>query len=385
MRDGKPLPRTKFWTGVLPPKRSATAIPTRAAAASHSGTSTIAKDGHDGRPGRRGSRRGGRHPHATSRRPAGRGCAPGAGCASIKDRRWSPSRGEFASGPRLSRIHSSISGRARAQMLTVGIEPTPDALDHAPSSFCSSKSCGWVSISNCSVTSKSCASSRAIEISCSGRPRIGSPIDAAGLGEGVERAACRHVAGGEMHLGDPAVIAREKADQHVGEVEAGLAVEPAHDAEIDHGDCAVGIDEHVAGVEIGMEKAVAEYLVEERVGRLAQDILDPVPGGEERGAVVDADAGDPLDRQHGAARAQPIDAAARESSGRRRNSPRARRRPPPRSADPSRARPTSTSVCTTSTGFSRRNAGRQPLDKPASQRNRSRSRAKARRSRAAIP
>src|SRR5437588_774436 len=56
-----------------------------------------------------------------------------------------------ASGPRLSRAHSSTSGRARLQMLTVGSSrrPTPSISTIV---FCSSNSCGCVSMSNCSVT-----------------------------------------------------------------------------------------------------------------------------------------------------------------------------------------------------------------------------------------
>ena len=56
-----------------------------------------------------------------------------------------------------------------------------------------------------------------------------------------------------------------------------------------------------------MEKAVAEHLLEECAGRVAQQGLDIVPGGDQRGAVVDPDAPDALGRQHGAAGAQPID------------------------------------------------------------------------------
>ena len=39
---------------------------------------------------------------------------------------------------------------------------------------------------------------------------------AAGLGESVDRAPPRHITGVEMHLGDPPVIAGQKAEQHVG-------------------------------------------------------------------------------------------------------------------------------------------------------------------------
>lgn len=56
-----------------------------------------------------------------------------------------------------------------------------------------------------------------------------------------------------------------------------------------------------------MKKTVAKYLVEEGSGGLAQQIFDAVPGGEKRRFVVDADSVYPLERQDGAAGAQPID------------------------------------------------------------------------------
>ncbi len=56
-----------------------------------------------------------------------------------------------------------------------------------------------------------------------------------------------------------------------------------------------------------MEKAVAEHLLEERIGRVAQEILDRMAGGDESLAVVDPDAGDALGGQDRAAGALPID------------------------------------------------------------------------------
>ena len=57
-----------------------------------------------------------------------------------------------------------------------------------------------------------------------------------------------------------------------------------------------------------MEEAVAEHLVEEGGGGLGEDGADIVAGGDERGAVVDADADDALQRQHALAGAPPVDA-----------------------------------------------------------------------------
>ena len=47
-----------------------------------------------------------------------------------------------------------------------------------------------------------------------------------------------------------------------GEVIARLAVEPAGNPEIDQRESAVGLDEDIAGVQIGMKKTVAEDLSE---------------------------------------------------------------------------------------------------------------------------
>jgi hypothetical protein len=103
------------------------------------------------------------------------------------------------------------------------------------------------------------------------------------------------------------VVACQKTEQHLREVEAGRAVEPAHNAEINDDDRARGFDKHVSGMDIGMKEAVAEHLVKERPGGLGRQIFDPVPGGHQRRAVVDAHPGDPFQCQHAAAGARPID------------------------------------------------------------------------------
>src|SRR3546814_2858253 len=78
-----------------------------------------------------------------------------------------------------------------------------------------------------------------------------------------------------MHVGDALVVAFEKAQQHVGEEVARRLVEPPHDAEIDRHQGAVpraaARDEHVAGMQVGMEEAVAEGLVEERPGARSEE------------------------------------------------------------------------------------------------------------------
>jgi hypothetical protein len=111
-----------------------------------------------------------------------------------------------------------------------------------------------------------------------------------------------------MDLCDPTIVSGEEAEEHVCEIEAGVAVEPPHDAEINDDDRAVGVDKHVSGMKIGVEEPVAEYLVEERFGRPLQQIFEPVPGSENCRSIIDTNASDPLQGKHGAAGAQPIDA-----------------------------------------------------------------------------
>ena len=55
----------------------------------------------------------------------------------------------------------------------------------------------------------------------------------------------------------------QKAHQDLGQMAPRRQVEPTHDAEIERDDGAVGADQHVAGVHVGVEEAVAKHLVEE--------------------------------------------------------------------------------------------------------------------------
>src|SRR6516164_10211821 len=116
-----------------------------------------------------------------------------------------------------------------------------------------------------------------------------------------------------MDLGHAAVIPGQKPKEHIRKVEAGGAVYAPHNPEIDDSDRPLGVHEHVSGMEIGMEKTVAENLVEESSGSLAEDLLDPVSGSEKPHAVIDANPVDPLYRKHGAAGARPVDTGNAEA------------------------------------------------------------------------
>ena len=66
-----------------------------------------------------------------------------------------------------------------------------------------------------------------------------------------------------MDLGDAAVIAGDQAVEDLGEPDPRLAVDPAHDAEVDRREPAVGQSEQIALVEIGVEEAVDHRLAQE--------------------------------------------------------------------------------------------------------------------------
>ena len=121
------------------------------------------------------------------------------------------------------------------------------------------------------------------------------------------RLAGGQVAGLEVDLGQTPVIARQQRQQHLGQEGPRLAVEPAHDAEIDGDDIAGLVDEHVARVLVAVEEAVAEGLLEEDGGRLGQHLAQVVAGGQQRRAVVERYAADLTHGQHPARGALPID------------------------------------------------------------------------------
>ena len=172
--------------------------------------------------------------------------------------------------------------------------------------FCSSRSWGWASISKDSERRRSWPSTWAKEISSRERPKIGSPMERQAWVNSSSDWSGRHESGGELHLGDPAVVALQEAQQHVGEVVARLAVEAAHDAEIDGPDIALEIDEHVPGMLVAVEEAVAEGLLEEDRRGAGQHQIDVDARGQHPRAVVHADPGQPLQGQRAPRRPPPI-------------------------------------------------------------------------------
>ena len=91
----------------------------------------------------------------------------------------------------------------------------------------------------------------------------------------------RHILRLEMDLGDAPVIAGEQAVEDLGEPDAGLAVDPAHDPEIDRGEAAVGEREEIALVKIGVEEAVDNRLAEEGANEDGRKRLHVVARGDQ--------------------------------------------------------------------------------------------------------
>ena len=117
----------------------------------------------------------------------------------------------------------------------------------------------------------------------------------------------RDVAGVEVNIGHPCVIAGDEAEQHIGQKIAGGAVEPAHDAEIDYAKGSVRADEGVARVHVSMEEAVAENLQEEGFRSLAHDGFQIMASGDKIIDIVDRDTVDPGGGEDTFSRAFPID------------------------------------------------------------------------------
>ena len=103
------------------------------------------------------------------------------------------------------------------------------------------------------------------------------------------------------------IVAGDEAVEDLGEEAPLLRREPAHDAEIDRDDAAVGVDEQVARMHVGMEEAVAQRMAQEGLHQRAAERRQVEPAGCERRAVGQRRAVDPFEREHLARGAFPVD------------------------------------------------------------------------------
>ena len=87
-------------------------------------------------------------------------------------------------------------------------------------------------------------------------------------------------------------------------------VDAAHDAEVEGHDPALRVDQHVAGVHVGVEEAVAEHLVEEDHRGLRQDGVGVVAVRDQPLPLVRRQSGHPLEGDHALSGAAPVDPRA---------------------------------------------------------------------------
>ena len=118
------------------------------------------------------------------------------------------------------------------------------------------------------------------------------------LREGFDRMFRRYVAGVEMHLCDAQVVARDETVENFGEEAPLLRTQPPHDAEVYGSELAVVVDEQVARMHVGMEKAVAHGVAQERLNDDLSELRQVVAFRGERAAIRQRRAVDPFERQH---------------------------------------------------------------------------------------
>ena len=127
------------------------------------------------------------------------------------------------------------------------------------------------------------------------------------LRELFDRVMRRHVSGLEMDRGGAVVIARDEAVQDLGEEAAFGKPEPTHDAKIDGDNHAGVVDEQIALMHVGVEKAVAHRVAQEAADHRQSESLEIEPASGERRVIADRRAVDPFERQHALGGAPPVD------------------------------------------------------------------------------
>ena len=101
------------------------------------------------------------------------------------------------------------------------------------------------------------------------------------LREDLDGMMRRHVAGPEVHLRRALVVARDEAEEDLGEEALLLRAEAPHDAEVDGDEPPGVIDEQVALMHVGVEEAVAHGVLQERAHhRQAERLAIEVGGGD---------------------------------------------------------------------------------------------------------
>ena len=128
-----------------------------------------------------------------------------------------------------------------------------------------------------------------------------------GLREILHRMMARDIAGLEMHFGNAAIVAGNKAKQDFREETPLLQAEPAHDAKIHRYKPAGLVEEQIAGMHVGMEEAVAQRVTQKALDHLAAEVGQIDLRLREPRVVVQRNSVDPLHRQHVMGGAVPVD------------------------------------------------------------------------------
>ena len=110
---------------------------------------------------------------------------------------------------------------------------------------------------------------------------------AQGAGEFVDIAVGGHVAGLEMHLGDTLVVPTNESVENLRVDPSSVFVDVSHDAEIIRDDITIGRHLEVALVHVGVEKAVTQRMVQEKLQHPLAQLYAVVAGGIQRGIVAE--------------------------------------------------------------------------------------------------
>ncbi len=105
------------------------------------------------------------------------------------------------------------------------------------------------------------------------------------LRETRDRMVRGHIAGFEMHFRRAVVVAGDEAEQDLGQEASLLGAEPPHDAEVDGDQLARVVREQVARMHVGVKKAVAQRVPQERLDHSTGESLEVEALGLEPGAV----------------------------------------------------------------------------------------------------
>ena len=92
--------------------------------------------------------------------------------------------------------------------------------------------------------------------SLTGLPRVGSPNGAQCGRKFIDIVIVGHILRLEMDFGDTAVIAGGQAIENFRQPQTRLPIDPPHDAEINRSNAAIGGDEQIALMHVGVEEAL---------------------------------------------------------------------------------------------------------------------------------